>query len=68
MYAGSKSESSARRSHKVAKAPNIATGVLNNTLNGNVQLSYSADKIRKTKTSENAKITQAGTPSLAFCS
>ena len=37
-----------RRSHSTANAPNTATGVLNRTLNGSDQLSYSAARIRKT--------------------
>ncbi len=44
--------STQRRSHRTANAPKIATGVLSRTLNGSVQLSYSAARIRKTKSSE----------------
>src|SRR6516162_6240682 len=39
-----------RRSHKAAKAPKTAMGVLSRTLKGRLQLSYSAARIRKTKT------------------
>ena len=42
-----------------ANAPNTAIGVPSNTLNGRVQLSYSADKIRNTQKIANAN-TAAG--------
>ena len=57
-----------RRSQRTANAPNTATGVLSNTLKGSDQLSYSAARIRKTKSSEIPKIAEDGTPSRAFCS
>ncbi len=66
--AGRNAPSTTRRSHSTANAPNTATGVLNRTLNGSVQLSYSAARIRKTNSSENPKITAGGTPCCAFFS
>ena len=56
------------RSHKVANAPNTATGVPSKTLNGNDQLSYSAARMRKTKMSDIPKTTVGDTPCCAFFS
>ncbi len=42
-----------RRNNSTPKAPNTATGVLNNTLKGSAQLSYSAARIRKTNSRRN---------------
>jgi len=47
MNGGRKAPSSTRRNHNTKNAPKTATGVLNNTLNGNDQLSYSAASTRK---------------------
>ena len=68
MYGGQNQPSTTRRSHSTPKAPKTATGVLSSTLNGSVQLSYSAARIRNTNSSENPKITAGGTPSCAFFS
>ena len=46
----------------------MATGVLSRTLNGNVQLSYSAARMRNTKMSESPNTAQDGTPFSACCS
>jgi len=69
MYAGKKRLATARRSHKIPKAPKTATGVLSRTLNGNDQLSESAARIRKTNRSENAKITHCSDQSIteSYC-
>ncbi len=47
------------------KAPRTAMGVPKSTLKGSDQLSYWAARIRKTNSSESAKMTDTGTPSRA---
>ena len=56
------------RSRMKPKAPNTAMGVPRSTLNGSDQLSYWAARIKKTKSSDIPKMTEIGTPSLAFFS
>jgi len=65
IYGGKNHPEIVRRNQSVTNAPNTATGVLSNTLNGSDQLSYSAARIRKTNRSENPKTAVGETPCCA---
>jgi len=56
------------RTKSPRNAPSTATGSGRNTLNGSVQLSYCAARMRNTTRSDTPKTTLGGTPCSDTCS